>query len=100
MGGYEALVPGQVILGKYRIDRKLGEGGMAVVYQAANLGAAGFERPVVIKVIKPHLASTRSMMEQFAREASVGAALDHPNIVHTFIVAPKTTGIFMPTTAD
>lgn len=84
MGGYDALVPGHVLLGKYRIDRKLGEGGMATIFQATNIGAAGFRRPVVIKVIKPHLAAQEGVVRQFVREASVGAALDHPNIVQTF----------------
>jgi serine/threonine-protein kinase len=84
MGGYDALVPGHVLLGKYRIDRKLGEGGMASIFQATNLGAAGFRRPVVIKVIKPHLAAQEGVVQQFVREASVGATLDHPNIVQTF----------------
>ncbi len=84
MGGYDALSKGHVLLGKYRIEQKLGEGGMAVIYQASSLGAAGFSRPVVIKVIKPHLIREPGMKESFVREASVGAALDHPNIVHVF----------------
>lgn len=81
MGGYDALAEGQVLLNKYRIGPKLGEGGMAVVYLATSLGAAGFERAVVLKVIKPHLARTPGMVDGFVREASLGAELDHPNIV-------------------
>lgn len=75
---------GELLLGKYRIARKIGEGGMAFVYQAVSRGVAGFERNVVIKVIKPELASSADLVRQFVQEASVGASLDHPNIVHVF----------------
>jgi serine/threonine-protein kinase len=84
MGGYDSLAEGHILLGKYRIVRKVGEGGMAFIYQAFSQGAGGFERPVVIKVIRPELARNREMVNQFVREASVGANLDHPNIVNVF----------------
>ncbi len=78
------LSEGEVLLGKYHIGRKVGEGGMAIVYHAVSRGAAGFERPVVIKVIKPTLAMNPQMNRQFIREASVGSELQHPNVVQVF----------------
>lgn len=73
--------PGQVIAGRYRLLELAGEGGMAEVWRAITLGAAGFVRPVAVKRILPHLEGDPSFIAMFVEEARVGAELSHPNIV-------------------
>ena len=64
-------------LGKYRIDRRLAEGGFATVFKAYDT-IAGV--PVALKV--PHLAfGTKEALEDFRKEVRVTARLDHPNIL-------------------
>ncbi len=74
-------------LGHYRLIRKLGTGGMAEVFLAAQRMEGGVVRPVVIKAILPHLAEDDRFVKMFMREARVAAMLSHPNIVHIHDVA-------------
>ena len=62
---------------RYRIVRRLGSGGMAHVYLAEH---QMIERPVVIKVLHPHLAKEAEMRERFRREAESACKLVNPNI--------------------
>jgi serine/threonine-protein kinase len=71
---------GTVIAG-YRIDSRIGRGGMGVVYRAHHLS---LERQAALKVIQPDLAESSGFRERFAREARVAAALAHPNIVTVY----------------
>lgn len=78
------LNPGEVLQGRYRIDRLLGEGGMSWVYRGHHLL---LEQPVAIKVIKPLYADAeeaRQHAEQLRVEAAIMARLDHPNLVRAF----------------
>ncbi|MFQ5734721.1 MAG: serine/threonine-protein kinase, partial [Planctomycetaceae bacterium] len=70
-------------LGRYRIVRRLGEGGMGAVYLAHD---EQLDRQVALKV--PHFAGFRdsNIMERFAREARAAATLDHPNICSVYDV--------------
>ena len=71
-------------IGRYQVVRLLSEGGMAEVYLARLRGEAGFEKQVVIKRAKSHLAKQESLRRQFIREATLSAQLSHPNIVQVF----------------
>ncbi|HET7632209.1 MAG TPA: serine/threonine-protein kinase [Gemmatimonadaceae bacterium] len=62
---------------RYRVIQRLGGGGMADVFLADH---AQLERPVVIKVLHPHLAKDTEMLERFRREAQAAARLVHPHI--------------------
>lgn len=62
---------------RYRIDRELGHGAMAVVYLATDLKHS---RRVAIKVLKPELAYALGP-ERFLREITIAARLNHPNIL-------------------
>jgi eukaryotic-like serine/threonine-protein kinase len=78
---------GQLIDGKYQLVEVAGEGGMATVYKAVQKGAAGFQRTVAIKHIKPEYRALKNYVDMFIEEARVGSELAHPNIVqvHDFI---------------
>jgi serine/threonine protein kinase len=69
---------GEVLDGKYRINKQLGEGGMGSVYFATHLGTS---RPVALKVITPKLMQSEEFLERFRREAKAAGLLRHPNIV-------------------
>jgi serine/threonine-protein kinase len=71
---------GTVIAG-YRIESRIGRGGMGVVYRAHHLN---LERRAALKVIAPDLAESSGFRERFAREARIAAALAHPNIVTVY----------------
>ena len=74
----EALVRLTAALGRsYRIERELGQGGMATVYLAEDIK---HQRKVAIKVLRPELAATLGS-ERFAREIAVAARLQHPHIL-------------------
>ncbi|MBL8195680.1 MAG: serine/threonine protein kinase, partial [Blastocatellia bacterium] len=69
----------EVLDGKYRIDKQLGQGGMGAVYLATHLGT---KRLVALKVITPQFMSNTSFVERFKREAEAMGLLRHPNVVN------------------
>ena len=71
-------------LGRYRLERRIGQGGMAEVFLARHEGPGGFEKQVVIKRIRPQLVKNETFVEMFLREGRLLAGLDHPNIVRVF----------------
>jgi len=70
----------KALAGRYRIERVLGEGGMATVYLAHD---EKHNRKVAVKVMRPELAATLGA-ERFLREVQVAAQLSHPNILPMF----------------
>jgi eukaryotic-like serine/threonine-protein kinase len=74
----------QDLFGKYRIERPIASGGMATVFAATYCPEGGFERPVAIKRIHPHLARLSSFVDAFRNEAELCARLVHPNVVQVF----------------
>jgi eukaryotic-like serine/threonine-protein kinase len=72
------------VIGKYRIVRDVGIGGMAQVFLAHREGPEGFAKPYVIKRILPQYSQDEQFAKMFITEAKVAALLDHPNIVHVF----------------
>jgi serine/threonine protein kinase/tetratricopeptide (TPR) repeat protein len=69
---------GQVLDDKYRLDRRLGEGGMGTVYRATHLL---IERPVAVKVLSARLVADDTAKERFRREARAAGRLQHTNAV-------------------
>lgn len=76
------LRPGDLV-GAYRIERKLGSGGMADVYYAVH---QGLERPAALKILRPSLATDATHLQRFMQEARAAASLVHPNIVQVYDV--------------
>jgi formylglycine-generating enzyme required for sulfatase activity len=80
-----ALVPqdwvGHTFGGRYRIEEKLAEGGMATVYKAHD---PNLRRTVAIKLIHPHLSTDPEFVRRFEQEAASVAQLRHPNIVQVY----------------
>jgi serine/threonine-protein kinase len=64
--------------GRYRIDAKIGEGGLGTVYRAQHLK---LDRAVAIKVLKADLRAIPDIRSRFEREVRMLAALSHPNVV-------------------
>jgi serine/threonine protein kinase len=68
-------------LGKYRLDTRLGGGGMAEVFIASTQGAEGFSRKVAIKRVLPGFSDNPAFSGMFIAEAQISSRLVHPNIV-------------------
>lgn len=79
---HEPLPPGTVLRSRYKIVEEVGQGGMGAVYRAEDLTLAG--RQCAVKEVNPELGGLPSLVEQareqFYREASTLARLDHPNL--------------------
>ena len=74
-------------LGPYRIERELGRGGMGTVWRAVlteNEGDLREGTAVALKVVRPHLLETPGFFKRFLREAQLGQAIDHPNVVRAY----------------
>ena len=69
---------GRLIAGRYRVERRLGSGGMAEVFLARD---ATLGRLVAVKVLRERFADDEQFVERFHREARAAAALNHPNVV-------------------
>ena len=76
------LYVGQTLLGQFRIEEKVGAGGMGTVYRARQIGV---DRHVAIKILHPELVQNADAVRRFQREARVSAALDHPNVVRVIL---------------
>src|SRR5215470_6332789 len=68
-------------LGNYEPLLELASGGMATVYVARQMGAAGFERIVVVKRVHRHHLGNREFYRMFLDEARVASLVRHPNVV-------------------
>lgn len=73
---------GQTLLDQFKIEEKIGAGGMGSVYRARQ---TTLHRDVAIKILHPELADNRDAVRRFKREARVCTALDHPNVVRVFL---------------
>ncbi len=72
---------GSEIAGRYRLDSKLGAGGMSTVYMAID---SVLKRPVAVKLLAEHLDEDEGFVARFRREALAAARLVHPNIVQVY----------------
>jgi serine/threonine protein kinase len=63
---------------RYQLDRKLGEGGMAIVHLGTDLM---LDRTIAIKILRKDFSSSKAFQERFKEEARAAANLTHPNLV-------------------
>jgi tRNA A-37 threonylcarbamoyl transferase component Bud32 len=76
----------RVLAGRYRFERRLGEGGMGMVYESLDME---LERRVAVKLIRPDLTASAEAVSRFRREARAAASFTNPNVVtiHDFGMA-------------
>jgi serine/threonine protein kinase len=80
----------RVLDGRYRIIRKIGEGGMSFVYLASDIAT---EEQYAIKVLSAALSSDANAMARLRREASLGMRLAHPNVCHIIRLGETQDGL-------
>ena len=71
----------RVLNGRYRLDRRVGQGGMGAVYAATD---EALERQVAVKLIREDLAGSVDLDARFRREARAVAGFTHPNVVRVY----------------
>lgn len=69
------------LAGRYRLDRPIASGGVAIVWLAFDEHLA---RPVAVKLLHPHHAHDPTVVERFEREARAAARINHPNVVRIY----------------
>lgn len=80
------------LVGNYKIEEKLGEGGMGAVYKGVD---TMLDREVAIKALRPELASQDSVVERFRTEAVTLAKLNHPNIATLYSMFRQGEELYM-----
>jgi serine/threonine protein kinase len=75
-GGSESLV-GEVLGGRYLIERLIGEGGMGAVYQAEH---THMRKRLAVKILHPEMSRLPEVVARFEREAMAAAHIEHPNV--------------------
>jgi serine/threonine protein kinase len=79
-------------LGNYRVLRLLGQGGMALVFQAEDVA---LRRSVALKVMKPTLSGTDGGWARFLREARIMASIKHESLVTVYQVAQERDVVYL-----
>jgi serine/threonine protein kinase len=92
--GADALLAGTQV-GPYRIERRLGAGGMAEVYLGGRQGAVGFTRQVAIKRVRTALNTDAKYRKMFLDEARLAARLTHRNMAQVHDVVEEAGGLFL-----
>jgi hypothetical protein len=77
----ERTVRSEELFSKYKLVRKIGQGGMGEIFEALYCPEGGFERRVAVKRIHAHLAANARFVDAFRAEAALSARLAHPAIV-------------------
>ncbi len=70
-----------VIAGRYRLDARIGEGGMSTVWRGTDLSLS---REVAVKILRDEVAAQPEAVSRFRREAHAAAKLNHPNVVQIY----------------
>ena len=76
----------RLLVGRYELIEKIGEGGMAIVYKAKD---RLLNRYVAIKILRPEFTKDEKFIENFRKESQAAAGLSHPNIVNVYDVGKE-----------
>jgi len=71
----------RILNNRYQINKKIGKGGMAVVYEATDLM---LNRKVAVKVLRSEHVADKNFIKKFQQEAQAVARISHPNVVSIF----------------
>ncbi len=77
---------GEILGGRYRLEDRIGGGGMAWVWKAED---TLLHRPVAVKLLREEFAADEAFLGRFRQEAESAASLVHPNIVHVYDVGTE-----------
>src|SRR5690242_10704990 len=79
----QSVQPGELLAGKYRVDRVLGEGGMGIVVAATN---EALRQKVAIKLLRPGALDNAEALGRFKREAQAAASLKSQHVARVLDV--------------
>ncbi len=85
-------LPAGSVLGGYRIEGKLGQGGMGIVYKARQIS---LDRPVALKVLTSDLAFDEASRKRFLQEGILAARVQHPQLVRVLQVGEQEHRLFL-----
>lgn len=71
----------RLLAGRYHLQRRLGRGGMGVVYAAMD---RSLDRDVAVKLLREDLVGSRDTVDRFQREARISASFSHPHVVRIY----------------
>src|SRR4051794_13705602 len=83
------MKPGDVLAEKYRLEKRLGLGGMGEVWKATHLAT---RREFAVKLMHIHVASSSTARQRFTREARVSAKISHASVIDVFDVGETEDG--------
>ncbi|WP_394830377.1 protein kinase [Pendulispora rubella] len=86
----DILKVGQLFLGKYRIEKLVGKGGMGAVYAAVDSDLA---RKVAIKILLPHIASSRTAATRFVNEGRAAARIESEHVARVYSAGRTPQGL-------
>lgn len=81
-------------VGRYRIDSKIGAGGMGEVYSAYD---EELNRKVALKILSPEFSADEQKKNRFRREARAASSLNHPNIITIYEIAEYDNNLYIST---
>ena len=81
--------PDRTVIGRYRVDRAVGQGGMSQTWRCTLAGMGGFRKLVLVKMLDPGRAADPEYVTMFLDGARLSARLSHPNIAQVFEVGEQ-----------
>jgi serine/threonine protein kinase len=91
-GGSALPLPGEIVGGRYRIERLLGAGGMGSVFEVVHRVTG---KRFAIKWMLPELSQNDEAVKRFVREAQVAGRFDHPNVVEVYDIGQERGSLYM-----
>lgn len=85
-----ATLKGQILDRRYRVERRLGEGGMSYVYEAREIST---DKSVAVKVLTPKLLADETALQRLRREAGLAMRLNHPNVCNILRLGETESGL-------